>query len=197
MLVNLGTGGFVLRPTGDRMLDRPGYLSGPLVTTAAGARFALEGNAFFGQWTWGEKGMRPKHQRKGKGDYKVATYDWPLDSVRSYMRNLNTQRTYAELRKIRAEIRGKGEKVTGHALAAGLSKYSEQGQKYVKTLRGIIKKNELFIADNARLRDEPAVLVVEAENPEDKIAVEKEIEALRASGELQEIIHTMRLDEDL
>jgi glycerol kinase len=41
-LVNFGTGSFVLRPSGERRLERPGYLTGPL---CGGARtlYALEG----------------------------------------------------------------------------------------------------------------------------------------------------------
>ncbi len=160
------------------------------------SRFALKGNAFFGQWTWGGKGMRPLRPRKSKGDYKIATYDWPLDSVRGYMRNLNTQRAYAELRKIRAELRRKGEKLSGPLLADGLTRYSEQGQTYVKTLKGMIKTNGLDIADRARLREEPTILLVQAETKTDKSEVEIEIANLRASGELDKIIESMRLGPD-
>jgi hypothetical protein len=60
------------------------------------SRFALEGNSFFGQWTYGGKGMQPKEKRAAKGNYGVAAYTWPLDSVRSYMMNLNTHRAYSE-----------------------------------------------------------------------------------------------------
>ena len=38
-------------------------------------------------------------------------------------------------------------------------------------------------------------LIVGAESEEDKAHVESEIESLRASGKLAEIIHSMRLDE--
>ena len=159
------------------------------------SRFARQGNAFFGQWTWGEKGLRPLEQRGGKGDYKVAAYDWPLDSVRGYMRNLNTQRTYADLRAIRAEMRRNGETPSGYDLAAGLGKYSEKGQTYIDTLRGIMKKNKLLVADRAYLRDETPVLIFEAASYEDKLVAEREIENLRASGELDRIVSSMRLDE--
>jgi len=43
-LINLGTGGFVLRPTGAALERRDGYLSGPLVAPGGRVpRFALEG----------------------------------------------------------------------------------------------------------------------------------------------------------
>ena len=50
-------------------------------------------------------------------------------------------------------------------------------------------------AVSARLRDGPTVLLVQAEDPEDKIVVEKEIEEMRASGELQRVIASMRRSE--
>ena len=43
VLVNLGTGGFVLRPTGRTFETVPGYLSGPILSTTDGCLFALEG----------------------------------------------------------------------------------------------------------------------------------------------------------
>jgi glycerol kinase len=42
-LVNLGTGAFVLRPTGARFAPRAGYLAGPVARVAGAPRFALEG----------------------------------------------------------------------------------------------------------------------------------------------------------
>ena len=43
VLVNLGTGGFVLRPTGTAMTMIPGYLSGPLLSTTRELLFAVAG----------------------------------------------------------------------------------------------------------------------------------------------------------
>ena len=157
------------------------------------SRFALQGNAFFGQWTWGGKGMRPKSQRSGKGDYKIATYDWPLDSVRGYMRNLNTQRAYADLRALRAEFRAQGVEPTGPALADGLLRYSERGQEYVDTLKGMIRVNQLDVADQARLRDEEPVLLIQAIDDGDRALILAEIDTLRRTGELGTMIDAMRL----
>ena len=159
------------------------------------SRFTLEGNSLFGVWTYGEKGIRPKQQRKSKGDYKVASYDWPLDTVRAYVMTLNIGRTYKDFRAKRAELRKQGKKLTGLHLAGTLTKYSERGRKYVKTLRGIIKKNELFLADDAVLRGEKTTLVVGVNTEQEVAEVEAEIEQMRASGELKEIIRSMRLDE--
>ena len=158
------------------------------------SRFALEGNAFFGQWTYGGKGMTPKEKRASKGNYGVAAYAWPLDSVESYMLNLNTHNAYAGLRKMRAELRASGRKVTGHDLTASLDRYSERGQEYVDTLRGIMRVNELAVADNAELRAGPMVLLVSALGSHDAEVVAEEIDALRASGELQQLIESMGID---
>ena len=158
------------------------------------SRFALEGNAFFGQWTYGGKGMTPKEKRASKGNYGVAAYAWPLDSVESYLLNLNTHNAYTGLRKMRAEIRASGRKVTGHDLAASLDHYSERGQEYVDTLRGIMRFNELAVADSAELRAGPVVLLVNVEGSHDAELVAAEIGALRASGELQQLIESMGID---
>lgn len=155
------------------------------------SRFALEGNSYFGQWTYGGKGMAPKQKRASKGDYGVAAYEWPLDSVHSYMLNLNTHRAYAELRARRAELRSLGEPVTGLALVPTLSKYSERGMEYVNTLGGMIRVNELAAADEARLLDMPLLLIVDAANQEDKAKLTSEIEDLRESGELSDMIVSM------
>lgn len=160
------------------------------------SRFTLLGNALFGQWTYGGKGIKPKQQRKEKGDYRIAAYDWPFDSVRTYMRNLNTHRTYSELRHKRAELRKRGKTLTGLALANTLTKYSEKGKTYVDTLKGIIRTNGLDIADNARLRDEPLVFIVNVETEDQVKEIRDEIEKMRISGELTETIREMRLGVD-
>ncbi len=162
----------------------------------ATSRFTLLGNALFGQWTYGGKGMKPIEKRESKGDYGVASFLWPFDSVRGYMLNLNTHRAYEDLRRKRAELRRRGEKLSGIVLAETLVKYSEKGQTYVDTLKSIITKNELDLADDAHLRNEPTVLIVGAEDMADKAKVESEIESLRTSGELDDIIRSMRLKGD-
>ena len=42
------------------------------------SRFAAEGNALFGQWTFGE-GLVPAQQRKKSlGDHRIASFDWQI-----------------------------------------------------------------------------------------------------------------------
>ena len=109
------------------------------------SRFAVTGHALFGQWTYDGSGMAPQKKRKGEGNYGVAAFDWPIEAVRSYINNLNTHRAYKPLRDIRADLRKREVPLTGLTLADGLIRYSEKGQKYVDTLKGIIRHNQLDI----------------------------------------------------
>ena len=68
------------------------------------SRFAQEGNALFGQWTWSGEGLKPKDAKEGE-DHKVMKFNILQASVRAYQRNLNTHRTYREFRKARANLR--------------------------------------------------------------------------------------------
>ncbi len=157
------------------------------------SRFAREGNALFGQWTYSGDGMKPEEHRESKGNYGVASYRWPFDSVRSYMLNLNTHDAYQTLRDKRAAIRKQGKQPTGSELAETLDKYSEKGQEYVKTLKGIITVNNLANLDQAYLRDEKLTLTVGVPEDKESAEIESGIDQLRASGELDRIISEMYL----
>jgi Bax protein len=159
----------------------------------ATSRFAVEGNALFGQWTYSGKGMKPKEHRATKGNYSVAAYKWPFDSVRSYMSNLNTHNAYQDLRDKRVELRRQGKELSGLVLAETLVSYSEKGQEYVKTLKSIITTNDLGVADKTYLREEPVTLIVGIDKLEDIEQAENTIDELRASGELDRIVGEMRL----
>ena len=124
------------------------------------SRFAAEGNALFGQWSWGGKGIKPEQQRDGMGDYRIAAFETPLQSVMAYMLNLNTHAAYAGLRARRAELRAKGERMSGWELAKTLDKYSERGAAYVDSLHAIMRVNRLDPADDAYLGDGPTIFLV-------------------------------------
>ena len=158
------------------------------------SRFAVQGNALFGQWTFGGKGLVPEQQRKSLGDHRIAAFDWPFDSVRGYFINLMSHPAYEDFRRLRANLRAKGEPLTSMALADGLIRYSERGQEYVDTLKSIIRVNGLAIADDATFRDEPMRFAVGAESAEKAAELRTEIERMRASGELAQIIQRMRLE---
>ena len=158
------------------------------------SRFASEGNALFGQWTYGGKGLVPEQQRKNLGDHRIASFDWPFDSVRGYYLNLSSHPAYEEFRRLRAEQKANGKPLNSLLLADGLISSSERGQKYVDTLKGIMRVNNLTIADDAVFRDEPMRFLLGAESPETAAAMKQEVERMRASGELDEVIARMRLE---
>jgi len=160
----------------------------------ATSRFAIEGNALFGQWTYGGKGLVPAQQRTNLGDHRIAAFDWPFDSVRGYFLNLSSHPAYEDFRRLRAELKASGKPVTSLALADGLVHYSERGQEYVNTLKAMIRANRLDVADDAVFRNEPLRFIVGATNAEAARELEQEVEALRASGEIERIVQRMRLD---
>jgi uncharacterized FlgJ-related protein len=124
------------------------------------SRFAAEGNALFGQWSWSGKGIKPQEQRSGKGDYRIASFETPLASVLAYMQNLNTHPSYKSLRALRAQIRKNNERLSGWKLAETLDHYSERGAAYVDSLHAIMRVNQLDPADDAYLGDGPKILLI-------------------------------------
>jgi len=158
------------------------------------SRFAVEGNALFGQWTFGGGGLVPEHQRKSLGDHRIASYDWPFDSVRGYFLNLSSHPAYEDFRRLRAELKASGEPLSSLRLADGLIRYSERGQEYVDTLKGMIRVNGLAAADGAVFRDEPMRFLVVAGDQEAAAEMREEIERMRASGELEDVVARMRLE---
>ena len=114
------------------------------------SRFAQEGNALFGQWTWAGEGLKPKNAEKGKG-HKVMKFNVLQASVRAYQRNLNTHSTYKAFRKARAEFRDLNKPLDSKELSKYLNKYAETGNKYVEVLQKIIEQNKLKDFDDAKL----------------------------------------------
>jgi Bax protein len=115
------------------------------------SRFTLEGNALFGQWTFGDKNLLvPKARDVGK-EHGVRSFRSLLGAVRSYVLNLNTHRAYRGFRKERQNLRRKGLSVTGSSLVSTLTSYSERGKKYVRNIQTIIDSNKLQNLDTARL----------------------------------------------
>ena len=114
------------------------------------SRFAQEGNALFGQWTWSGEGLKPKDADKNEG-HKVMKFNVLQASVRAYQRNLNTHSSYKNLRKARAELRDRGENLDSLILVNYLNEYAETGEEYVKVLKKIIEQNNLKDFDDAKL----------------------------------------------
>ena len=114
------------------------------------SRFALEGNALFGQWTFSNDGIKPLAQDDDK-THKVMKFQILQASVRAYFRNLNTHRSYREFRKFRAAARDNDEKLDSMFLANYLDKYAATGVEYIKVLKKIIEQNSLQDFDDAKL----------------------------------------------
>ena len=120
------------------------------------SRFAKEGNALFGQWTYSENGLEPLESVEG--EHKVARFNVLQASVRAYKLNLNTHKVYKDFRKARAELREKDEEINSLKLAKFLNKYAETGKQYTETLEKIIKQNSLKDFDQAKLLPRKSII---------------------------------------
>ena len=114
------------------------------------SRFALEGNALFGQWTWSKKGISPKKKDPNQS-HKILQFQILKASVRAYKNNLITHNAYQEFREVRAQLREEGKKATGLDLAKYIKSYAAIGEKYVIIIEDIIERNALTDFDNANL----------------------------------------------
>ena len=113
------------------------------------SRFALEGNALFGQWTYSGKGLKPLDNTDG--DHKIMQFKILIASVKAYKKNLNTHSGYARFREARADLRVQNKKVTGLKLTKYLDKYAATGEQYTKKIELTIKKNALSDFESAKL----------------------------------------------
>ena len=114
------------------------------------SRFAQEGNALFGQWTWSGEGIKPLDLEKDK-KHKVAKFKILKASVRAYQRNLNTHSSYKEFRIERAIQRDNEEKLNSLKLVNYLEKYAETGKEYTEVLKKIITQNNLTDFDDVEI----------------------------------------------
>ena len=114
------------------------------------SRFALEGNALFGQWTFSGEGLKPL-AIDGDKTHKVMKFQILQASIRAYQRNLNTHSSYKKFRKLRALARENNEKLDSLILADSLDQYAATGKEYTEILKKIIKQNALKDFDDAKL----------------------------------------------
>jgi len=114
------------------------------------SRFALEGNAMFGQWTWSKKGIEPTDKSKNQ-NHKILRFSMLRSSVKAYKNNLNTHNGYKEFREKRAELRKNNKKISGLKLVNYLYNYAATGKEYTKSLKRTIDQNGLTDFDDATL----------------------------------------------
>jgi len=106
------------------------------------SRFALEGNAIFGQWTWSGQGIAPLDRASNK-NHKILKFPILRASVKAYKNNLNTHKSYSKFREKRSQLRTKNKKISGLELTEMLNNYAQTGSEYTKILNQIIKQNRL------------------------------------------------------
>ena len=114
------------------------------------SRFALEGNAIFGQWTWNGKGIEPLLKDKSK-NHKILRFPILRASVKAYKNNLNTHKSYSKFREKRRSMRKRNKKINGLALTDTLESYAETGSEYTKILEQIITQNRLMDFEPVKL----------------------------------------------
>ena len=106
------------------------------------SRFALEGNAIYGQWTWSGQGIAPLDRDSNKS-HKILKFPILRASVKAYKNNLNTHKSYKAFRDRRSQLRDKGKKINGLELTETLKNYAQTGSEYTKILNQIITQNRL------------------------------------------------------
>jgi len=114
------------------------------------SRFALEGNAIFGQWTWSGNGIAPLDRESDK-NHKILKFPILRASVKAYQNNLNTHKSYVKFREKRAKMREKKVNIKGLDLTETLKNYAQTGSEYTKILNQIIKQNRLSDFEPVRL----------------------------------------------
>ena len=108
------------------------------------SRFAREANNYFGQWCYQQGcGIVPARRKPGMS-HEVRVFAHPQDSVKAYLLNLNSNKAYRDLRKIRAQQRRDKNSLSSLALVQGLSHYSERGRAYTEELEAMIIYNDLI-----------------------------------------------------
>ena len=116
------------------------------------SRFALEGNAIYGQWTWNGDGIEPLEKTKNQ-NHKILKFPLLRASVKAYIANLNTHRGYKRFRVKRANLRKQNKKLAGIDLIHELDNYAQTGKEYTKILEQIIKQNDLDELESVKIDD--------------------------------------------
>ena len=117
------------------------------------SRFALEGNAIFGQWTWKGDGIEPL-EKSGDQNHKILKFPLLRASVKAYITNLNTHNGYKDFREKRFELREKNKPLIGQDLIDELDNYAQTGKEYTKVLRQIIDQNDLGEFETVEIDDQ-------------------------------------------
>ena len=115
------------------------------------SRFAMEGNALYGQWSWKSgSGIVPK-DRDINEVYEIKSFLSLSNSVASYMKNLNTHQNYKNFRINRKLLREHNIPVLGSYLYQYLDKYAVDSN-YSDILKKIIDTNKFGELENVEIQ---------------------------------------------
>jgi len=114
------------------------------------ARFAIEGNALFGQRTYSEaaEGIVPSG---AEGQFRVKAFASLQESVAGYFNNLNTHPRYEDFRIARKALLAKEARLDPFKVIPHLKAYSEEGADYLAKISLVIKSNDFHVFDDVRL----------------------------------------------
>ena len=114
------------------------------------SRFAKEGHALFGEWTWeNDVGIKPKENLDA--NFSVKKFKNLLESMNSYILNLNRHPAYKNMRNYRNLMNKSGNIITGYDTANYLESYAEIGFAYITKVIKMIKSNKLTTFENVKL----------------------------------------------
>lgn len=106
------------------------------------SRFAKKANNYFGIWCFTRGCGLVPNQRNQEQVHEVKSFTSVKQSIRYYVKLLNSSDSYQQLRQIRATLK-QNNSLSAQALLPGLSKYSERGEDYIKDISAIIRFNKL------------------------------------------------------
>lgn len=114
------------------------------------SRFAKEGNALFGEWTWkNNDGIKPNGNLDA--NFAVKSFKNISESLNSYILNLNRHPAYKEMRNYRSMMFKAGKDIKGYETAIYLENYAEIGLAYVEKVNDMINSNKLYKFENSML----------------------------------------------
>lgn len=121
------------------------------------SRFAKEGNALFGQWTYDNaNGLLPSQRNEGE-EHFIRSFGNLKESVISYMYNINSHNAYDLFREKRKEFRSDKININSLILVQELKPYAESPD-YTDILYQIIKTNNLQLFDNVELSSQSSLV---------------------------------------
>ena len=119
------------------------------------SRFAREGNALYGQRVWRQGAGFVPEERGESETFEVRAFGSLLESVQSYVVNLNRHYAYEDYRAMRARMRAHDTEFDGLWLATTLANYSERRGAYVDALTRLIVSNRLDQFEGVKLSNAP------------------------------------------